>query len=292
MSFPSNSESVAQDQLRAFVERIERIEEEIKALNEDKSEVYGEAKGNGFDVKVLRKIIADRRKDYAARMEFETIYDLYAAALGMVSEAPRVHVHAREDMEWQAPRVVPLSDQRDAYRAGKPISQDFAYENASVYFFAFHEIGRIKVGVSSNVEQRLRDLSSEQRCEGEILHIMPGNRKAEMSVHARLAEWRVEGEWFRDCAEVRAIIETYRTGGHTLAQGEGQHGAQPLPDVSQSDPDKPAEVETSAAPVAPGKRRWTFTDKAHADCLNPEQCGGFSNLGLCTACKTAAGVAA
>lgn len=75
-------------------------------------------------------------------------------------------------------------------------------------------------------------------------------------------------------------------------QGEGQHGAQPLPDISQADPDKPAEVETSAAPVAPGKRRWTFTDKAHADCLNPEQCGGFSNLGLCTACKTAAGVAA
>lgn len=82
------------------------------------------------------------------------------------------------------------------------------------------------------------------------------------------------------------------TGGHTLAQGEGQHGAQPLPDNSEADPDKPAEVEASAAPVAPGKRRWTFTDKAHADCLNPEQCGGFSNLGLCTACKTAAGVAA
>ncbi len=82
------------------------------------------------------------------------------------------------------------------------------------------------------------------------------------------------------------------TGGHTLAQGEGQHGAQPLPDNSEADPDKPAEVETSAAPVAPGKRRWTFTDKAHADCLNPEQCGGFSNLGLCTNCKTAAGVAA
>ena len=62
--------------------------------------------------------------------------------------------------------------------------------------------------------------------------------------------------------------------------------------ISQADPDKPAEVETSAAPVAPGKRRWTFTDKAHADCLNPEQCGGFSNLGLCTNCKTAAGAAA
>lgn len=56
----------------------------------------------------------------------------------------------------------------------------------------------------------------------------------------------------------------------------------------QADPDKSAEVETSAAPVAPGKRRWNFTDKAHPDCLNPEQCGGFSNHGLCERCKAAA----
>lgn len=80
-----SSDSVAQDQLAAFVRRIESLEDEIKALNSDKSEVYREAKGNGFDVKVLRKIIADRRKDLTDRMEFEAVYDLYAAALGMQS---------------------------------------------------------------------------------------------------------------------------------------------------------------------------------------------------------------
>lgn len=74
---------VGRDQLRAFVERIERLEEEQRAINADKSEVYKEAKGNGFDVKVMRKIIADRRKDTNERAEFDAVYDMYADALGM-----------------------------------------------------------------------------------------------------------------------------------------------------------------------------------------------------------------
>jgi uncharacterized protein (UPF0335 family) len=102
MSATVNSYSVAQDQLASFVRRIENLEEEIKSLNGDKSAVYKEAGGNGFDVKVLRKVIADRRKDYSERLEFETIYDLYAAALGMLPEGEPSHVHARGDQESTA----------------------------------------------------------------------------------------------------------------------------------------------------------------------------------------------
>ncbi len=87
MAYPDNTDSVAQDQLRSFVERIERIETEIADLNADKSEVYKDAKGNGFDVKVLRKVIADRRKDATERAEFETIYELYMSALGSLVRA-------------------------------------------------------------------------------------------------------------------------------------------------------------------------------------------------------------
>lgn len=79
-----NTEAVAADQLRSFVERIERIEEEIKGLNEDKSDIYKEAKANGFDVKVLRKVVALRRKDYAERQEEDAILEIYMQALGMV----------------------------------------------------------------------------------------------------------------------------------------------------------------------------------------------------------------
>lgn len=76
-------------QIRALIERIERVEEEIASLNADKSEIYKEAKGSGFDAKVLRAIVADRRKDPAAVAEFEALYDLYMANLG----APLAHVH-------------------------------------------------------------------------------------------------------------------------------------------------------------------------------------------------------
>ena len=69
--------------LRAFIERIERLEEEKKALSDDIKDVYAEAKGNGFDVKIMRKIVSLRKQDRDKRMEEETILDLYLAALGM-----------------------------------------------------------------------------------------------------------------------------------------------------------------------------------------------------------------
>ena len=69
--------------LRAFIERIERLEEERKALSDDVKDVYGEAKANGFDVKVMRKIVSIRKQDRDKRIEEETILDLYLAALGM-----------------------------------------------------------------------------------------------------------------------------------------------------------------------------------------------------------------
>lgn len=99
MNGPGHNSGIARDQLRSIVERVERIEEEIKACNDDKRDVYGEAKMNGFDTRVLKKIIQDRRKDGAERIEFNAIYDTYAAALGMIEEpdgteyATRVHAH-------------------------------------------------------------------------------------------------------------------------------------------------------------------------------------------------------
>jgi uncharacterized protein (UPF0335 family) len=78
MSRPSD---VAGDQLRAIVERIERIEEEIKELTEGKKEVYLEAKGNGFDVKILREVIRVRKQDQKERDEQESLLDVYLQAI-------------------------------------------------------------------------------------------------------------------------------------------------------------------------------------------------------------------
>lgn len=74
---------IAADRLRSFVERIERLEEERKALGGDIKDVYAEAKSAGFDVKILRQVIRLRGKDQAELQEEETILDLYKRALGM-----------------------------------------------------------------------------------------------------------------------------------------------------------------------------------------------------------------
>ena len=74
----------AKDHLKAFVERVERLEEEKKAIADDIRDVYAEAKGNGFDVKVLRTIVRMRKQDANERAEQETILETYMQALGML----------------------------------------------------------------------------------------------------------------------------------------------------------------------------------------------------------------
>ena len=78
------SQTVAAGQLRAFIERIERLEEEKKTISDDIRDVYAEAKGNGYDVKALRTIVRMRKQDANERAEQETILETYMQALGML----------------------------------------------------------------------------------------------------------------------------------------------------------------------------------------------------------------
>lgn len=87
-------------QLKAIVERIERLEEEKKSLADEIRDVYAEAKGNGFDVKALRSIIRMRKQDTAERAEHQAIIDNYMSALGMLADTPLGQAaikRARED---------------------------------------------------------------------------------------------------------------------------------------------------------------------------------------------------
>jgi uncharacterized protein (UPF0335 family) len=74
----------AKDHLRAFVERVERLEEEKKAIADDIRDVYAEAKANGFDVKALRSVVRLRKQDLNERKEQEAILETYLHALGML----------------------------------------------------------------------------------------------------------------------------------------------------------------------------------------------------------------
>lgn len=79
----ANVGGIAADRLRSLVERIERLEEERKALGNDIKDIYGEAKSAGFDVKVIRQIIRLRKQEPAEIEEQETLLDVYRRALGM-----------------------------------------------------------------------------------------------------------------------------------------------------------------------------------------------------------------
>jgi len=83
----SNTGGVAAGQLKAFVERIERLEEEKKGIADDIRDVFAEAKGQGFDTKVMRQVIRLRKKDASERQEEEALLDLYMHALGMAPES-------------------------------------------------------------------------------------------------------------------------------------------------------------------------------------------------------------
>jgi len=80
----SSLEGSARQQLRVFIERIERLEEEKAALSADIREVYLEAKGTGFDPKVLRQVVRMRKQDVSEREEQEAVLEVYLHALGML----------------------------------------------------------------------------------------------------------------------------------------------------------------------------------------------------------------
>ncbi|MGG7535339.1 DUF2312 domain-containing protein [Rhizobium sp. 12,4] len=83
-----HGDNLGRDQLRAFVERLERVEEEIGCLNDDKKDIYGEVKAMGFDAKIVKRVLAIRRQDPDKRAEEEAILDTYLHALGMIEEPP------------------------------------------------------------------------------------------------------------------------------------------------------------------------------------------------------------
>ncbi|WP_035873273.1 DUF2312 domain-containing protein [Cucumibacter marinus] len=76
--------TIAREQLRSIVERVERLEEEKKAIADDIRDIYAEAKANGFDTKVLRQVVRLRKQETSERQEQEAILDLYKHALGMI----------------------------------------------------------------------------------------------------------------------------------------------------------------------------------------------------------------
>ncbi|MDX0449131.1 DUF2312 domain-containing protein [Sinorhizobium medicae] len=101
----SDTHGIARDQLRAFIERIERLEEEKKSIADDIKDVYGDAKSMGFDAKILRKVISIRKQDADERAEQEAILDTYLHALGMI----QLDIFEEPEMETSAKLVATVA---------------------------------------------------------------------------------------------------------------------------------------------------------------------------------------
>lgn len=78
-----SADSVTADQLRQFIERVERLEEEKKGINDDIRDVYSESKSQGYDVKIMKQIVRLRKMEDHDRQEFDALLDTYKAALGL-----------------------------------------------------------------------------------------------------------------------------------------------------------------------------------------------------------------
>jgi uncharacterized protein (UPF0335 family) len=135
----SDAHGVARDQLRSFIERIERLEEEKKTIADDIKDVYGEAKGMGFDAKILKEVIKIRKMDRDDRMEREAILDTYLAALGMIeqpdffSDEPVAANPTRSPaMALQSPRnAAEAVAERPALNPVANVGEEFADESAA-----------------------------------------------------------------------------------------------------------------------------------------------------------------
>lgn len=143
----SDVNGIARDQLRSFVERIERLEEDKKAISDDIKEVYAEAKGNGFNTKVLRRVIALRKQDQNERQEQEAILDLYLCSLGMTPDLPFDDADLPIQRKGRAPR--PATGTRRTEEQGVTISLSTVSENG--------ERGRTTPVVTRRAKTKRRD---------------------------------------------------------------------------------------------------------------------------------------
>lgn len=134
MAYPENTGGVAADQLCSIVDRVERLREEIAALNADVSEVYKEARGNGFDVRTLKALISERAKiakDPAVYQENESLLDLYRDAVNR-GTAPATRARARSPNSAPSNQVTRIGETDEGPTPSRTVSLNNSVCEATV----------------------------------------------------------------------------------------------------------------------------------------------------------------
>lgn len=282
----SNIESVAHDQIRAFIERIERLEEERSSIAKDIAEVYAEAKGNGFDRKALKIIVTKRRQDPTSRMELEALVELYETALGM-----------RSPDDDEDDNVVPLTRARAPARAHVEIIEEFDAETGEVLN---------EIPVSHTPEQPGRadpGTPDDAASAGETATVYPGGENANSvgnadASHASLRSGGAEAARLAHNQEVAGASPapaTISDMGNTIST-EPDAALRPQMGGHQTLVDEPVTIPRAVVTEAAGSdtartraavtaERPDFT-KPNPLCADPDDCGVYASWNmLCGQCK-------
>lgn len=245
-----STDDVAQDQIRAFVDRILRMKEEAKSVKDDIREIYAEAKGNGFDKTVLGKLVnyvEKRGKDSNAVAEADALFDIYLEAYD--GSPSRTHAHAREEIP-----NVPVTDGGEA----KSIrSSRTGHEEPTPNLKVPASDKKSEPGLGYN------SAAADQGGEGVNSPALPADTVTD-------APKPPPDDQEHRPAEAKTPDQEPNHNGSGGVHGlTGTHPA------------------TNVTTLVPKGRRWTYADAAHKDCLDPGQCGGFSNNGICQRCMEA-----
>lgn len=129
----NNDDPVQGDMLKSLVQRIERIEEEESGLKDDKKEIYAEAKGNGYDPKIIRKVVQLRKRDLNERQEEEALLDLYLQAVGESADEPLIGTKpaTRTAAAGKPTRPAPTGATRSL-----PGNEELAYQDVKAFVIA------------------------------------------------------------------------------------------------------------------------------------------------------------
>lgn len=220
----ADTQGITGDQLKSYIERIERLEEEIGNLNQDKREVYSEAKANGFDKKAIQQVVkirAQRSKDPQKYQEHNEIVDVYLSAIGDGSASGRAE-------------VAPRTPTRDDWVARDKIFDGMAEAGqikdtdteSTVYFVYAREVKRIKIGVTRDIDKRMSSFRTAIPCTLDLMATCGGGRQREMALHKQFAGARVQGEWFNATPELISFVHSLIDDGPARAgarEGDEEH---------------------------------------------------------------------
>lgn len=243
----SNSDGL----IRSYVDRILRLKDEVKAVNDDIREIYAEAKGEGFDKTALGKlvtIVQKRNENPAAVDEADAILGLYLEAYYGPS---RTHAHAREGSPEEITLNTSNSGRLPAKQRPEEITPDHDPETGEV----IEHTASFPAAVEGPGPTGVIDVGGG------------GEARSEAAVRTPAVPLRTEAAPREDAVSAASVP----------VQEPGSEGL-----------GVPGREATLQGPAPEPKRQWTHADPAHPDCLNPSQCGGFSNFARCDACKAAA----